>query len=127
MGILEDLQAKMDLLIVALNENTKAGIVGTSTGAATDKPKATRTAKPKDEAPKIDEATLVAKFDSIKGDGKDADIMTRLKGIIAGAGFASLKELRMAPAKFDETFAALEAFEVELITAASATEADDDL
>jgi hypothetical protein len=134
-GILEQLMAKADVLIDALNENTKARLAGTgdapaaTTAAAAEPAKRGRPAKPAAETPagpKTTEADLVAKFDEIKGTDTEKR-MPALKKIIADAGFASLKELRMAPAKFDEVMAALTAYEATLTAPAAATDEDDDL
>lgn len=128
MGILETLETKMDRLIEELAANTKARLAdgGTSvTNTTTEEPK-TRTRAKKEEpvalVNKIDEATLVAKFDQLKAIG--GDIVPKLKKIIADVGgVASLPELRQIPAKFDATYDALVALETSL----SAADADDDL
>ena len=126
MGILETLETKMDALIAVVAENNKlraAENAGATTAPVEEKPKATR-AKKVEEAPvnKIDEATLVAKFDQLKAIG--GDIIPKLKKIIADVGgVASLPELRQIPAKFDATYDALVALETSLAPA----DADDDL
>jgi len=126
-GILETLEGKMDTLIAVLSENNKlraaenaaGGAAGTTT--TTEEPKKTRATKAKvDETPvnKIDEATLVAKFDELKAVG--GDMMPKLKKIIADVGgVASLAELRQLPAKFDAVY--------EALTALQAPAEDDDL
>lgn len=127
MGILETIEGKMDTLIAALNENTKVRLAGDVAPAAAapteDKPKTTRKkAEPETPVNKIDEATLVAKFDQLKAIG--GDIIPKLKKIIADVGgVASLPELRQIPAKFDATYDALVALEATL----SAPADDDDL
>jgi hypothetical protein len=131
-GILEQLMSKADVLIEALNENTKARLAGAGdapAAAATAAEPAKRgrpTTKAKEEpaSPKTTEAALVAKFEELKGTDT-ATRMPRLKKIIADSGFATLAELRQTPAKFDEVMTALEAYETEL--SASATADDDDL
>lgn len=130
MGILETIEGKMDTLIAALNEHTSVmkqslAAGGTTTAATTEeKPKTTRAKKTEPETPvnKIDEATLVAKFDQLKAIG--GDIIPKLKKIIQDVGgVASLPELRQIPAKFDATYDALVALEASL----SAPAEDDDL
>jgi hypothetical protein len=135
-GILEQLMAKADVLIEALNENTKARLAGAgdapaaTTAAAAAEPakrgRPTKAAAETPAGPKTTEADLVAKFDEIKGTDTEKR-MPALKKIIADAGFASLKELRMAPAKFDEVMAALTTYEQSLTASTAATDEDDDL
>ena len=126
-GIIEQLMSKMDVMIETLNENTKARLAGGNDAApAADKPKASRATKTAtaDAGPKTSEAELVAKFEEIKGTDTEKR-MPALKKIIADQGFASLKELRMTPAKFDATMAALVAYEATL--GDTTTDEDDDL
>lgn len=133
-GILEQIMGKMDTLIEKLSANTQSSLDllaamkdgGAAPAAATEKPKATGRATTKKEEPasKTTEAELVAAFERIKGTDTEKR-MPALKKIIADAGFASLKELRQVPAKFDETMAALTAYEASL--SAAPADADDDL
>jgi len=127
-GIFEQLLEKADVLIAALNENTKARLAGDAAPAA-DKPAVKRGAnkaadKPADTGPKTTEAELVAKFEELKATDTEKR-MPALKKIIADLGFASLKELRVTPPKFDEAMEKLQAYEATL--AAEPAAEDDDL
>lgn len=144
-GILEQLMGKMDTMIANLSEYNdtnrqllellKAGKGGAATGdgaVVENKPATTgrgraKAAEPKAESgPKTTEAALKAKFDELKSTDTEAR-MPKLKKVISDAGFANLKELLGAPAKFDEAMAALEALETEFNATPAAAEDDDDL